>query len=96
MWVGYKGINRGNVCSEASNSRLLKGQGRGALSEAWRGKLFAGGCLIGDVAFSPGTLPTPGDLRGREFQGQKIYIYVASLSSYLQIYCYCIHWLTPF
>lgn len=84
MWVGYKGINRGSVCSEVSNSRTLKGQGRGALSEAQRGKLCAGGCLMADMAFSPGTLPTPGDLRGRELQGEK----KCCISFFLlQIYC---------
>lgn len=50
----------------------LKVQGMENVSEAARGNLWAEGCLTGEVAFSPGTQPTHGDLTGREHRKKKI------------------------
>ena len=53
------------------DSEWLKGQGTENVSEAARGNLWAEGCLTGEVAFSPGTQPTHGDLTGREHRKKK-------------------------
>lgn len=53
MWAGVRKSTRGKGYS--NNSRPLKEQGMGAVSEAWRGNPWAEDCLTGDVAFSPGT-----------------------------------------
>ena len=66
MWAGVRKSTRGTVYS--SNSRPLKEQGMGAVSEAWRGNRWAEDCLTGDVVFSPGTQPTRGGLTVRELR----------------------------
>lgn len=50
------------------------------ISEAWRGNLYAEGCLTGKVAFSPGTQPTHGDLTRRKLRQKKKKKEIAGLS----------------